>query len=291
MVIGIPCASVGWRTGGAVASFTDATHPTCRVPSARPVVRSDCTIRSGTRLDALPHAGRPMWLDIASWLCTLSTGAPTPLASVEMHYVGHVDWSFADQPSPRLRHVDGPQPAPDRRAGRRAPSTPSSRSARLAAGGWLGRHIHSFEEALYVLAGELTIEHRRARPSPPAGRLRAHAGRDLARPRERDGGAGPLVLGQHAAAARSGRGTARHVLPRGPLDLAALAARAARPPFGDPALRSVGHYDGTPPQAEALRVDGPGPWSRTGRDGHGDPRLQRDLGEDAGRPDVRAPTC
>ena len=28
----------------------------------------------------------------------------------------------------------------------------------LAAGGWLGRHIHSFEEALYVLAGELTID-------------------------------------------------------------------------------------------------------------------------------------
>ena len=31
-------------------------------------------------------------------------------------------------------------------------------------------------------------------------------------------------------------------------------AAAARPPFGDPTLRLVGHYDGTPPQLEALRV-------------------------------------
>ena len=30
-----------------------------------------------------------------------------------------------------------------------------------------------------------------------------------------------------------------------------------RPQFGDPAVRLVGHYDGTPPQAEALRVDDP----------------------------------
>ena len=31
-------------------------------------------------------------------------------------------------------------------------------------------------------------------------------------------------------------------------------AAAERPPFGDPTLRLVGHYDGTPPQLEALRV-------------------------------------
>ena len=34
-------------------------------------------------------------------------------------------------------------------------------------------------------------------------------------------------------------------------------ADAVRPPFGDPTLRLVGHYDGTPPQLEALRVDDP----------------------------------
>jgi mannose-6-phosphate isomerase-like protein (cupin superfamily) len=33
------------------------------------------------------------------------------------------------------------------------------------------------------------------------------------------------------------------------------AARAHRPAFGSPTLRWVGHYDGTPPQLDALRVD------------------------------------
>jgi quercetin dioxygenase-like cupin family protein len=34
-------------------------------------------------------------------------------------------------------------------------------------------------------------------------------------------------------------------------------AAAQRPPFGDPTLRLVGHYDGTPPQMDALRVSDP----------------------------------
>ncbi len=42
-----------------------------------------------------------------------------------------------------------------------------------------------------------------------------------------------------------------------PFDLAAFEARAARPPFGDPRLRLVGHYDGTPPQAEVLALTDP----------------------------------
>jgi quercetin dioxygenase-like cupin family protein len=37
-------------------------------------------------------------------------------------------------------------------------------------------------------------------------------------------------------------------------DLAAMEAVARRPPFGDPTLRYVGHYLGTPPQLEALAV-------------------------------------
>ncbi|HEV7811303.1 MAG TPA: cupin domain-containing protein, partial [Candidatus Limnocylindrales bacterium] len=44
---------------------------------------------------------------------------------------------------------------------------------------------------------------------------------------------------------------------RAPFDAPGLVARAERPRFGDPATRFVGHYDGTPPQAEALRVDDP----------------------------------
>ena len=37
-------------------------------------------------------------------------------------------------------------------------------------------------------------------------------------------------------------------------DLATMDAAARRPPFGDPTLRFVGHYVGTPPQLEALAV-------------------------------------
>ena len=44
---------------------------------------------------------------------------------------------------------------------------------------------------------------------------------------------------------------------KAPPDVAGLDARAVRPAFGDPRLRWVGHYDGTPPQAEALRLDDP----------------------------------
>ena len=52
-----------------------------------------------------------------------------------------------------------------------------------------------------------------------------------------------------------------------PFDLAALDAAATRPPFGDPRLRNVGHYEGTPPQAEALALTDPARGRRpAGRD-------------------------
>ena len=74
-----------------------------------------------------------------------------------------------------------------------------------------------------------------------------------------------------------------------PHDLAAMAAAATRPPFGDPTLRLVGHYDGTPPQLEALRVTDDPPWPRPAGMDIAAARLQRDLGEDAGRPRRSAP--
>ena len=52
-----------------------------------------------------------------------------------------------------------------------------------------------------------------------------------------------------------------------PFDLAALNARATNPTFGDPRLRWIGHYDGTPPQAEALALEDPARGRRpVGRD-------------------------
>ena len=74
-----------------------------------------------------------------------------------MHYVGKIDWSFADRPAPpsdiasglsRVRIVGPDQGAvhTDLYVGALDP------------GGWLALHVHSYEEALYVLAGELLVQ-------------------------------------------------------------------------------------------------------------------------------------
>jgi quercetin dioxygenase-like cupin family protein len=169
-----------------------------------------------------------------------------------MHYVGRVDWSFATTPGP--------------------PSTTSSGLARhvlvgreqgavhtelavgaLAPGGWLAPHVHSFEEALYVLDGELVLEldrrvHRLIRGDyavMPVG-LRhtlANTGHGQVRWLSLNS---PQRLGPDA-----GR---RDTFFEGPPDLDALAAAARRPTRGDPTLRYVGHYEGTPPQLETLRI-------------------------------------
>jgi quercetin dioxygenase-like cupin family protein len=169
-----------------------------------------------------------------------------------MHYVGHVDWSFAERPLPpgatasglsRLRIV-GPEQG--------AIHTELAVGA-LEPGGWLAPHVHSFEEALYVLDGELLLEldqrvHHLIRGDyavMPVG-LRhtlANAGDQPIRwlslnsPQRLDPDAGR-----------------KDTFFEAPPDLEALASAASRPPFGDPTLRLVGHYAGTPPQSEALAI-------------------------------------
>ena len=124
----------------------------------------------------------------------------------------------------------------------------------LAPGGWLAPHVHSFEEALYVLDGELILEldrrvHRLVRGDyavMPVG-LRhtlANVGTEPIRFLSLNS---PQRLGPDAGR----KDTFFEAAP----DVAALDAAARRPPFGDPTLRLVGHYDGTPPQADALRVE------------------------------------
>lgn len=169
-----------------------------------------------------------------------------------MHYVGHVDWSFADEPAPgsanasglsRLRLV-GPEQG--------AVHTDLAVGA-LHPGGWIAPHVHSFEEALYILEGELLLD--------LGGRVHR------------------LLAGDYAlipTALRHALGNARDVPVRflslnspqrldpaagrrdtffePAQDLAAMDATAVRPTFGDPTLRLVGHYDGTPPQLETLRI-------------------------------------
>jgi quercetin dioxygenase-like cupin family protein len=127
----------------------------------------------------------------------------------------------------------------------------------LAGSGWIARHIHSFEETLYVLAGGLLLE--------IDGRVHVLRSGDYAL----------IPVGTWHTLANVGDEPVRWFAANTPHrldpstgrrdtfyeparpDLDALAGRARRPAFGDPDVRWVGHYDGTPPQAEALRVDDP----------------------------------
>src|SRR5690349_13494596 len=74
-----------------------------------------------------------------------------------MHFVGHVDWSFtaSPQPSSNTSHLLARKVlvGPDQGAVHTELAVGS-----LQPGGFLGRHVHSFEEALYVLEGELLME-------------------------------------------------------------------------------------------------------------------------------------
>ena len=62
---------------------------------------------------------------------------------------------------------------------------------------------------------------------------------------------------EHAPAPATRRRPPRHVLRAEAFDVTALAARAMRPRVRRADTKYVGHYDGTPPQLEALRVDDP----------------------------------
>jgi quercetin dioxygenase-like cupin family protein len=181
-------------------------------------------------------------------------------------HVARVDWSFTDQPVPSGPTSDGLARQVMVGPAQGATHTELAVGA-LASGGWLQRHFHSFEEALYVLSGELLVEidahtHRLA-PGDytlmPVGTWHAL------------GNAGPeqvrwlsVNTPQRLAPDAGRRDT---FFASEPFNLAALDAAAERPPFGDPRLRYVGHYDGTPPQADALALSDPARGRRpVGRD-------------------------
>ncbi|HEX5014382.1 MAG TPA: cupin domain-containing protein [Candidatus Limnocylindrales bacterium] len=173
-----------------------------------------------------------------------------------MYHLAHVDWSFADKPIPSSARSAGLARTVLVGPEQGAVHTELAVGA-FRPGGWLRRHIHSFEEALYVLAGELVME-----IGDSAHRLVA-------------GDYCFIPLGTWHALANGGEDEVRFLsvntpqrLPpdadrkdtffnRGAFDAAALVARATRPRFGSPDVRYVGHYKGTPPQAEALRLTDP----------------------------------
>jgi quercetin dioxygenase-like cupin family protein len=173
-----------------------------------------------------------------------------------MHYVGHVDWSLLDTPQPASASASGLARRVIVGAEQGAVHT-ELLIGRLAPGGWLQRHFHSFEESLYVLEGELLVEiagvaHRLVQGDYTLFTVgtRHMLGNDGDAPVRWLSVNTPQRLGPDA-------GRKDTFYDPGPADLAGLAARAVRPPFGDPTLRYVGHYEGTPPQAEAFRVTDP----------------------------------
>ena len=170
-----------------------------------------------------------------------------------MHYVGRVDWSFADTGQEPTDAASGL--ALRCLIGRNEGAIHSELAVgALAKNGWIRRHVHSFEEALYVLGGELALEldgHVHALRTGdyaliPVGVWHALANtsdeqvRWLAAntPQRVDG------LGRFADTFYAGT----------PVNPAALAERAQRPRLGSPTLQWVGHYDGTPPQSQALAI-------------------------------------
>ena len=173
-----------------------------------------------------------------------------------MSHIAPVDWSFADSPMAASERSSGLSRAVLVGREQGAVHTELAVGA-FASGGWLQHHVHSFEEALYVLGGELLLEldgrvHRLVGGDYaliPVGTWHALANGGAAQVRWLSVN-NPIRL--DADAARRDTFYARR-----PFDPESLVARAERPAFGSPSLRWVGHYEGTPPQAEALRLDDP----------------------------------
>jgi quercetin dioxygenase-like cupin family protein len=173
-----------------------------------------------------------------------------------MHHVTRVDWSFTEQRVAGSTTSRGLARQVLVGADQGATHTELAAGS-LAPGGFIARHVHSFEEALYVLAGELLLEidgrtHRLVQGDyglMTIGTWHAlgNASNDEVRWLSVNT---PQRLGPGA-----GRRDTFYAV--GPFDLDAMAAAAARPRFGEPTVRWVGHYDGTPPQLDALRVDDP----------------------------------
>ena len=171
-----------------------------------------------------------------------------------MHHVGRIDWSFTQSPAPDSRTTSGLA-----RSVLVGPDTGAVHTelavGALAPGGWIGRHVHSFEEAFYDLGGELILEldgrvHRLV--AGDYALLTIGTPHSLVAPGQPE----PvrwLAVSTPARRAPSAPTPDTFFAPGQP-DVGGLTTAATRPAFGDPTVRFVGHYEGTPPQAEALRI-------------------------------------
>lgn len=169
-----------------------------------------------------------------------------------MHLVAPVDWDAAAPPPDVAVQATGFTHLS--LVGRTQGAVHTELSVgRLQPGGSVGRHLHSFEEAHYVLAGAPVLELGERRLQLEVG----------------DYALAPIGL-THGWN-NPGPEEARWLSVSTPLRTAPEEHRAdtfhvpalafeppvSRPAFGNPQNRWVGHYLGTPPQAEALALPGP----------------------------------
>jgi quercetin dioxygenase-like cupin family protein len=153
------------------------------------------------------------------------------------------DWSKAEVPWPFAAHSDGFE-----RLALIGPHTGSVHTdlgvGRLQPGGSTDLHVHSYEEAIYVLDGELAvqIDDRAHLLVPgdfaffPIGSLHGFRNAGGTQARWMDVNS-PIAL-------REASGRRDTFFPRDP---AQLLHKAVPPDFSDPTLVLVGHYDGTEP--------------------------------------------
>jgi quercetin dioxygenase-like cupin family protein len=171
-----------------------------------------------------------------------------------MHLVRSLDWGFATVPHELASRSSGF--AARGLVGRAVGAVHSELSvARLQPGGWVDPHVHAYEAAVYVLAGGVVLEREDRR-------LRLQAG-DYAL----------LPIGTVHAWSNVGDEEARLLSIATPVRVQPQEGRqdtffvahhggheapvAATPELDDPRLRGIGHYEGTPPQAQALAVSDP----------------------------------
>ncbi len=177
------------------------------------------------------------------------------------HHVATIDWDFADAPADYGERSEGL--ARRTLVGRDTGALHTELTiSRLRPAGRVGSHVHSHEKAVYVLAGEPVLAFQ-------GRRFRLRAG-DFAL----------VPIGFAHAWANPGQSEARWMTVHTPQRIPAEEGRRdtifvpganldgpVETPRLGPLLRYIGHYEGTPPQAEVLQLSDPARGRRpAGRD-------------------------
>ncbi len=173
-----------------------------------------------------------------------------------MYFAGKWSWSFADDGV----HNYGARAHGYTRSGLVGNQTGAVHTelglCRLAAGGWVDRHVHSFEQCVYVLGGRPVVEvgPQRFRLAPGDYALFPVATPHSWRNNGSEEARWLELSTPQPLTPSSGREDTYFLPSLGP---SGETAAAEAPNFQDPTIGNVGHYVGTPPQYEAFAVSGP----------------------------------